>query len=406
MNYWLAETTNLIETLRPLWDLMERSYNRGKSLAEDMYGCPGYVSHHNLDVWGDSNPHDNGTKWTMWPMSNLWLTSHMVEHYRFTGDKDFLRRRAWPLLQAAGELFDCYLFEFQGFISTGPSSSPGADFWVPDGMTKDGVRAAIDISPTMDDSLLYEFFTNYLEVASILGISESSDPLVAKALTLRDGLRPPQVGRHGQLQEWRTDYDEGEPGHRHYSHLYDLFPGNRFCPLANKTLANALRVSIERRLEEGGASTGWSRTWTAALYVRLLGGNEALHHMHFLLQTCPMVNLFNAIEGDTFQIDSNLGLVAAVAELLVQSHLGFVHLLPALSSDLRSAGSVSGLVARGGFEVSLKWDDEARLVEGKVKSRSGGKIQIRVAGGFDFKINGEAIESVETVEGETYTVTL
>lgn len=411
MNYWLAETTNLVETLRPLWDLMGRSYEKGKEVAQNMYGCPGYVSHHNLDLWGDSTPHDNGTKWTMWPMSNLWLLSHMTEHYHFTGDEDFLREKAWPLFQAAGEFFDCYVFEFDGYTSTGPSISPENAFIVPEGMNSEGAWEAIDISPTMDNSLLYEFFTSYMEIASILGVPSEEDDFIRRAQTLRNGLRPPQVGQHGQLMEWRNDYEEDEPAHRHLSHLWDLFPGSRFSPHLNKSLADASRVAIERRLDAGGASTGWSRAWTAACYARLLDGDQALNHTRILLQNHPLPNLFHGIEDwETFQIDSNFGLVAVVVESLLQSHAGLIHLLPALGSGI-PAGSVSGLVARGGFEVALEWDDEGKLVKGEIKSRRGGNLSLRVGDGIDFRIEGKGTEDssgegVETSAGETYTITL
>ncbi|KAF5588809.1 alpha-L-fucosidase 2 [Fusarium subglutinans] len=388
MNYWLAETTDLTDTLRPLWDLMYRSRDKGSQVATKMYGCPGYVSHHNLDFWGDSAPHDSGTAYTIWPSSNLWLSQHMMEHCRFTGDKTFLRQKAWPLFKDIASFFDCYLFRFNGQWTSGPSTSPENVFIIPKDGSKAGSKESLDISITMDNSLLREFFSNVIEAAGILGIDLSTDKVLSKVKGYRDGLRPTQIGARGQIQEWRKDYTEAEPGHRHYSHLVDLFPAKAMSPLLNKTLANAAQKSIELRLAAGGASTGWSRVWTAALYARLLNGEEAYGNIQTLLGRHPAPNLFHNIEpGQAFQIDSNFGLVAAVAETLVQSQAGVVHILPALGSQVKT-GSVSGLVARGGFQVSIIWKD-GLLVEAKVKSRLGNTLKVRVSGGSSFEIDGK-----------------
>ncbi|KAH8585480.1 Six-hairpin glycosidase-like protein [Bisporella sp. PMI_857] len=404
MNYWPAEITNLVETLDPLWDLMHRSRDRGKDVAKRMYGCPGYVSHHNLDLWGDSAPHDNGTQWTMWPMSNLWLSTHMMEHYRFSGDKDFLRHQAWDLFYDAATFLDCYLFEFEGFTSSGPSCSPENAYLIPQGSRIYNSQEAVDISPTMDTSLLYEFYNNLLKIASILNVSVVEDSILSKAAKLRDRLRPHRIGGFGQIQEWRHDYIEVEPAHRHLSHLWDLFPGTRLTPLINQTLADAARVSLERRLAAGGAGTGWSRVWTAACFARLLDGDATLDHIRILLQKHAMMNLFNDIENwSVFQIDSNLGMVAAVAEMFLQSHAGVIHLLPALPSGFTS-GSVSGLVARGGFIVSIVWAN-SKLVEAEILSRLGSTLDIRLADGTGFKVNGRLAGQTNTIPGGAYTIT-
>ncbi|KAF5975818.1 alpha-L-fucosidase 2 [Fusarium coicis] len=405
MNYWLAETTDLPETLRPLWDLMYRSRDKGSEVAAKMYGCPGYVSHHNLDLWGDSAPHDSGTAYSIWPSSNLWLSQHTMEHYRFTGDKTFLRKKAWPLFKDIATFFDCYLFEFEGKWTSGPSTSPENVFIIPKDGSKAGSKESLDVSTTMDNSLLREFFSNVIEAAEILDIDISKDRVLSKAQTYRDDLRLTEIGARGQIQEWRKDYTEAEPGHRHYSHLIDLFPARAMSPLLNKTLANAAQKTIELRLAAGGASTGWSRVWTAALYARLLNGDKAYDNIQTLLGRHPAKNLFHNIEpGQAFQIDSNFGLVAAVAETLLQSQAGIVHILPALGSQVKS-GSVSGLVARGGFQVSIVWKD-GLLVEAKVKSRLGNTLKVRVAGGSSFEIDGKGVDEAETTSGQTYTITL
>jgi hypothetical protein len=405
MNYWLAEVTNLPDTLRPLWDLLWRSREKGTAVAKNMYGCPGYVSHHNLDIWGDSTPHDIGTPWMMWPTSNLWLTQHAMEHYRFTGDLDFLRRKAWPLFKDAATFYDCYLFEFEGYLSTGPSLSPENSFYVPEGFPLAGKKESIDIGPTMDNSLLYSFYTNIIESAEALGIDLTTDAVLSKVESNRSKLRPPTIGSKGQILEYRREYGEPEPSHRHISHLWDLFPGSRMTPAENQTLADAARTSLELRLAAGGAATGWSRIWVAACFARLLDGDQALFNIESLLKEHPMPNLLQGINrGGVFQIDSNFGLVAALSESLLQSHAGVVHLLPALGSRL-ATGSVKGLVARGGFLVSVTWKD-GKLVEANIKSTRGGKLAVKVAGGQNFKINGQDVDDVATTAGRTYKVTL
>ncbi|KAM0334409.1 hypothetical protein ACHAQA_001435 [Verticillium albo-atrum] len=405
MNYWLAELTDLPETLPPLWDLLSRGREKGLDVAQKMYGCPGWVSHHNLDLWGDSCPHDNGTAYSIWPSSNLWLSQHLMERYRFSNDKDFLRETAWPLFVDIATFFDCYLFEFEGHWATGPSVSPENVFIIPADGDRAGAEEALDISPTSDISLLYAFFSNVIEAAEALGISLQDDEVLAKVESYRDGLRPIEIGSHGQVQEWRKDYGEAEPGHRHISHLIELFPERRMTPLINSTLADAARVSIERRLAAGRA-TGWAKAWIAACFARLFDGDTALEQLQGLLQLHSATNLFHEIDrGGPFQIDSNFGLVAAVAETFVQSHAGVLHVLPAASSKL-AAGSVSGLVARGGFSVSVSWEAGGALKEAKVVSRNGSKLSVRVGDGLTFKIDGQEVESVETEAGKTYTITL
>ncbi|CVL12626.1 uncharacterized protein FPRN_10898 [Fusarium proliferatum] len=188
MNYWLAETTDLTETLRPLWGHMYRSRDKGSEVATKMYGCPGYVSHHNLDLWGDSAPHDSATADSIWPSSNLWISQHMMEHYRFTGDKTFLREKAWPLFKDIAAFFDYYLFEFDGKWTSGPSTSPENVFIILKDGSKAGSKESFDISIAMDNSLLREFFSNVIEAAGILGIDLSTDNVLSKSKDYRDGL--------------------------------------------------------------------------------------------------------------------------------------------------------------------------------------------------------------------------
>jgi hypothetical protein len=328
-----------------------------------------------------------------------------MEHYRYGGDKTFLKNTAWPLLKDALDFYDCYLFEFEGHWATGPSISPENNFIVPDGQTDGRSKRAIDISPTMDMSLLYALFTNVIDAAEALNIPLDSDPVLAKVESYRAGLLSPQIGSQGQIQEWRKDYREQDPAHRHISHLWDVFPGTQMTPLVNDTLAAAARKSIDLRLAAGGGSTGWSRTWISACLARLHDGNATYSNIVNILSRQPMTNLLHAINNDgVFQIDSNLGFPAVVTEFLLQSHVGVVHLLPALPPQLPE-GSVSGIVARGGFLVSVSWQS-GDLTEATIKSQRGGTLNVRVADGQSFKIDGQEVESVETRAGSTYKITL
>uniref|UniRef100_A0A8H7NR21 Glycosyl hydrolase family 95 N-terminal domain-containing protein n=1 Tax=Bionectria ochroleuca TaxID=29856 RepID=A0A8H7NR21_BIOOC len=364
MNYWLAEVTNLPDTLRPLWDLLWRSHDKGNSVAKKMYNCPGYVSHHNLDLWGTRR------RMTTGPSGRC--------------DRDFLKNTAWPLFKDAATFYDCYLFEFEGYLSTGPSISPENAFYIPSGSPDAGMQAAIDIGPTMDNSLLYDLYTNIIESSEALGIDLTKDPVLSKVKNNRSKLRPAAIGSKGQILEYRKEYGEPEPMHRHISHLWDLYPGSRMTPAIHQTLANAARRSLELRLAAGGAHTGWSRIWTAACFARLLDGNQTLYHIESLLKEHPMKNILQAISREgVFQIDSNFGLVAAVL----------------------AAGSVKGLVARGGFVVSMSWKD-GKLLEAQITSTRGGKLAMKVANGQNFMIDGADVDDVTTTAGRTYNVTL
>ncbi|PLB52232.1 putative secreted protein [Aspergillus steynii IBT 23096] len=405
MNYWLAQVTNLAETFEPFVELLETVRPRGEAMAKSMYHCDsGFVLHHNTDLWGDTAPTDNGTAYTIWPMGGAWLASQLMEQYRFTQDKKFLEERIWPLLQSAAHFYYCYLFTFEGYYSTGPSCSPEASFKVPSDMTKAGSKEALDIAPTMDNSLLYELFTAINETCITLSLSSDEDCTTAVKYLAK--IKPPQIGSSGRILEWRNEYEESAPGHRHMSPIVGLFPGSQLTPLVNETLAQAAKGFLDRRIESGSGSTGWSRVWTMNLYARLFDGDAVWNHTQTFLQTYPSSNLWNTDggPGTAFQIDGNFGFVSGIAEMLLQSH-EVVHLLPALPSAVET-GSVSGLVARGNFEVSIEWKDGA-LEEATVLSKSGGKLALRVQDGKSFSVDGKKYaEPVETEAGSTYTITL
>jgi hypothetical protein len=404
MNYWPALVTNLAELHKPLFDLIDVARARGQEVAKIMYGCPNgsFVLHHNLDLWGDAAPVDKGTPYMMWPMGGAWLSAHLMEHYRFTQDKAFLRDRAWPVLQQAANFYYCYLFQWNGYYNTGPSLSPENTFNVPSNMYRSGAGEGIDISPTMDNALLYELFNNIIETCKVLGITDSN---LTKAQDYLSKIRKPQIGSKGQLLEWRQEYGEAEPGHRHMSPMYGLFPASQMTPLVNSTLSAASKVLVDNRMSHGSGSTGWSRAWVMNLYARLFQGDTVWSNGISFLQKYPTANLWNSDSGpgSAFQIDGNFGFTSAIAEMLLQSH-SIVHLLPALPSAVLT-GSVDGLVARGNFVVNMQWSNMA-LMKAAITSRSGGKLALRVQNGAPFAVNGAKYTTpIDTMVGNIYTIT-
>jgi hypothetical protein len=402
MNYWHALTTNLGETHKPLFDLVDIARTRGNAMAKKMYGCDGFVLHHNTDLWGDAAPVDKGTPYTVWPMGGAWLSQHLMEHYRYTQDKAFLQNRAWPVLLQAAQFYYCYLFTYNGNYVTGPSLSPENTFIVPSNMRTAGKTEGVDIGPTMDNELLWHLFNDILEAGSALGLNSTSD--VTKARDYLSKIKEPQVGSKGQILEWRNEYGEGEPAHRHFSHLVGLFPGWQMAPLVNEKLSKASKVSLDNRIKAGSGSTGWSRVWAMNLYARLLDGASVWSNGITFLQTYPLDNLWNSGENRWFQIDGNFGFTSAIAEMLLQSHAG-VHILPALPKTAVPKGSVKGLVARGNFVVDVEWSGGA-MTQAVVTARSGGELKIRVEGGVAFKVDGKTYTGpIMTTAGGKYTIT-
>lgn len=404
MNYWPAGQTNLIELQEPLFDLILKVAGpRGRKLAKDLYGCGGVVFHHNLDVWGDPAPTDNYKPSTMWPLGAAWLVQHLIDHYRFTGDKEFLKTTAYPFLVEVAEFYECYTFEWEGHLVTGPSVSPENSFVVPEGFTKAGSTETMDIAVEMDSQLIRDVIRGLLEAAEILGIPDSNET-VAKAKAFLPRLRPTQIGSYGQILEWRQEYKEIEAGHRHISPLYGLHPSDQFSPLVNSTLSDAAKVLLDHRVDNGAGGTGWSVTWIAGMYVRLFDGDTAWESVRKWYAKYPLHNLWNSDGGRKFQIDGNYGFTSALTEMLLQSHAQVVHLLPALPTTAFPTGSVKGLVARGGFEVSIEWKD-AKLKKATVLSKHGNTLALRVADGKQFAVNGKKYtQAIKTKKGHRYVV--
>ncbi len=361
MNYWLAENCNLSECHLPLFTLLEKMQESGREMAKEMYGCRGFMAHHNTDIHGDCAPQDTWFSSTYWVMGAAWLCTHIWNHYEYTQDRAFLEH-FYPILCDAALFFLDYLVEKDGYLVTCPSSSPENSYRHPSGET-----GAVTYGATMDNQILRDLFGQCLLAAEVLGENTGENKAFLEEIrNASERLIPNRIGSRGTIMEWVEEYEECEPGHRHISHLYGLHPSGQITMDGTPELAEAARKTLEGRLSCGGGHTGWSRAWIINHYAKLWDGEEAYHNLEQLLAISTYPNLFD--RHPPFQIDGNFGATAAIAEMLVQSSSERIVLLPALPKAWKT-GSICGLRIRGNAEIDIHWE-ENELTECVIRAKS------------------------------------
>jgi len=407
MNYWPAEVTNLSECHEPLFDLIEKLAVNGAKTAKINYGADGWVAHHNSDIWGQTaasggfnwDKKTNRPFWACWQMSGGWFCQHLWTRYEYTGDKDFLENRAWPLMRGSVLFYlDWMIEDPTGELVTCPSTSPENQFdttrvshsidnksYLKGNGNSGSGKFSISMASTMDMAIIRELFVNSIKALEVLNTEPELKAEIEKAL---DKLYIPRIGKHGQLQEWYKDWDNVNDDHRHVSHLYSLHPGYSIQPRETPLLAEAAKKSLQYR---GDGGTGWSRAWKINFWARLEDGEHAYKLIRQLFNPVDVrkpfdrtahidnrgglyLNLLDACPP--FQIDGNFGGPAGITEMLLQSHTDAIHLLPALP-QVWNKGAFKGFRTKGGFEIDMAWD-KGQIISLTIKSTIGGNCRIRV----------------------------